>query len=237
MPRPILEICVDDPQGLAVACANGAERIELCAALAVGGLTPAPGLIALARDCGVPCHAMIRPRPGGFVYTPDELRAMQADIAAVQAAGLPGIVTGVSLPDGQLDRDAMARLRDASNGQATVHRAFDLAPDPFAALNMLVDLGFDRILTSGGAATAVAGADRIAALVQAAGGRIEIMPGGAVDTAAVPLLLPLGVDALHASCARMQPEPHHLAPLNLPPQRAMTDGSAVAALARAMAQS
>ncbi|MDO5705425.1 MAG: copper homeostasis protein CutC [Paracoccus sp. (in: a-proteobacteria)] len=232
---PILEICVDDAEGLAVACQNGARRIELCAALAIGGLTPSPGLIARAAGCGVPCHAMIRPRPGGFVYSDDETAVMLGDVAAVQAAGLPGIVTGVSLPDGRLDRAAMARLRDAFAGEATVHRAFDLAPDPFEALELLVDLGFDRVMTSGGAVTALAGAERIGALVCAAAGRIQIMPGGGVDAAAAPVLLALGVDALHASCAAMRDEPHRLAPLNLPPQRAATDGAAVAALARAMA--
>lgn len=231
----VLEICVDDAEGLEVACTNGAERIELCAALAVGGLTPSAGLVGMAARGAVPCHAMIRPRAGGFVCSPVEMAVMLADVAAVRRAGLAGIVAGVTLPEGRLDREAMARLRDAAGPlQATVHRAFDLSPDPFEALELLVDLGFDRILTSGQAATAVDGAGLIGDLVRAAGGRIEIMPGGGVDAAAAPVLLALGVDALHASCAAMRDEPHGLAPLNLAPRRAVTDGAAVAALAAAM---
>lgn len=132
---PVLEVCVDDPEGLSAALEGGAERIELCGALALGGLTPSPGLMAIAARASVPVFAMIRPRAGGFVYTEAEIEVALADIAAVRRAGLAGIVLGVTLPDGRLDRAAISRLRDAADGLPMVlHRAIDVTPDIEEAL-------------------------------------------------------------------------------------------------------
>lgn len=103
MSRIVLEICVDDAAGLAAARAGGADRIELCAALALGGLTPSAGLMAQAAGIGLPVMAMIRPRAGDFVWSPDERAAMLVEIAAARAAGLAGVVIGASLPDGRLE--------------------------------------------------------------------------------------------------------------------------------------
>ena len=120
----LLEVCVDDALGLAEALAGGANRVELCAALAVGGLTPSVGLMALAARCGVPVMAMIRPRTGDFVYSPAEVSVMRADIQAVRQAGLAGVVIGASLTDGRLDPVVLADLMaGAQEMDVTLHRA------------------------------------------------------------------------------------------------------------------
>lgn len=235
--RSILEICIDDPAGLTTAIEGGAERIELCAALALGGLTPAPGLMALAAESGVPVFAMIRPRAGGFVYTAAELAAAEADVAAVRAAGLAGIVFGATRADGRLDRDAVARIRDAARGLPMVlHRAIDVTPDLGEALEDAIDLGFVRVLTSGGAPTAPEGAEAIAALARQAAGRITIMAGGGVDAANAGALLAAGADDLHGSASAPITDPAPLGGLRIAAQRAATDAGRVRALKAAMAE-
>jgi copper homeostasis protein len=200
--RPLLEICVDSAEGLRAAVESGAGRIELCSALALSGLTPSAGLMAIAAAYSTPIHAMIRPRGGDFVHGADELDTMRRDIDAVRRAGLPGVVLGVSRPNGELDGDKLHMLmREASGLGVTLHRAFDIVPDLSAALEMAIDLGFDRILTSGGAATALAGADRIADLVAQASDRIIIMAGAGVTADNVADLIDrTGVNEVHASC-------------------------------------
>lgn len=199
----LLEVCVDDPAGLAAAVEGGADRIELCAALDVGGLTPSPGLMALASRAPVPVYAMIRPRAGAFVFDRDEEAAMVADIEAALTAGLAGVVIGASRNDGSLDTAMLARLKTvAGNAGVTLHRAFDLVPDMEYALEQAIDLGFERILTSGGRKTAIEGADMIARLNDRAGARIRIMPGSGLRPANVENMLRLGVGEVHASCRR-----------------------------------
>ena len=125
-----IEVCVDSAASLSAAVAGGADRVELCAALALGGLTPSAGFMAQAAGYGVPVLAMIRPRAGDFVFSTDEVAQMLTDIAAARAAGLAGVVLGASLPDGRLDRDMLAQLMRAAKGMdCTLHRAFDLTPD------------------------------------------------------------------------------------------------------------
>lgn len=231
MPRTLpLEICVDSPDGLAAAIAGGADRIELCSALALGGLTPGPGMIAAAADCGTPCHAMIRPRDGDFILRPGDLRAMLADIAAVRQAGLAGVVIGVANPDGSLDETALRSLITAADGlEVTLHRVFDLTPDPFAALETAIALGIRRILTSGQAASAPEGLELLGLLVEKAAGRIEIMAGGGVSAELAPLLIAARVDALHSSCSGPDPQHRDSARIGIAPRR-VTD----LALARAL---
>lgn len=198
----IVEVCVDTVEGLAAAIAGGADRIELCSALGVGGLTPSPGFMRHAAGAGVPVMAMIRPRAGGFHYAPDELAVMAGDIAAVRDAGLVGVVLGASLPDGRLDVAALSRLTAAAEGLSlTLHRAFDLVPDWEAALEAAIALGFSRILTSGGAATAVAGIDRLVALQARAAGRIVILPGAGITAETVAALVPMRPVEVHGSCS------------------------------------
>jgi copper homeostasis protein len=198
-----LEVCVDSVASLIAAVSAGAHRIELCAALAVAGLTPSPGLMERAGGCGAPVYAMIRPRPGDFEYSADDLDLMLRDIDASRRAGLDGLVLGVSRPNGELDDTALRRLLDHADGlPCTLHRAFDATPELDVALETAIDLGFERILTSGGAPSAWEGRDRIADLVAQAGARISIMAGAGVTTHnAVDLVRRTGVREVHASCS------------------------------------
>ena len=196
-----LEVCVDTPEGLATAIAAEVDRIELCADLGVGGLTPTPGMLAMAAKAPMPVYAMIRPRQGDFVYGPEDRTVMLGDIAAVRQAGLAGVVLGASRRDRSLDEDTLAVLCGAAEGLGTtLHRAFDLVPDPEAALAIAIRLGFERILTSGGVSDARDGRERLRKLVTSAGGRISIMGGGGVTPANVGnLLRTTGISEVHAS--------------------------------------
>ena len=203
----LLEICVDDAAGLAAALAGGADRIELCSALELGGLTPTPGLMALAARAPIPVRAMVRPRPGDFVFAKGDIEAMLGDIAAIRAAGLSGVVLGASLPDGRLDTATLRVLVAAAEGMATtLHRAVDLVPDMAEAVEQAVALGFDTILTSGGASNVIAGMESIALAYRVAKGRLTIMAGtGVNDVTALQLLARVPLPALHGSCSVMAP--------------------------------
>ncbi|MGA0540430.1 copper homeostasis protein CutC [Neotabrizicola sp. VNH66] len=206
MSRILLEVCVDDAAGIAAAAEGGADRIELCAALALGGLTPSAGLMALAARGPLPALAMIRPRAGDFVWSPDEVEAMEAEIAATRNFGLAGVVIGASRPDGRLDGDVLARLMRAAEGmEVTLHRAVDLTPDPAEAMDLCARLGLRRVLSSGGAATALDGASR---LRQMQGHGATVMPGGGItadNIAALAAEIPL--TEVHASCSSPLPPP------------------------------
>ena len=202
-----LELCVDSIGGLAVAAAAPIARIELCGPLSVGGTTPSAGLIDAARRSPVAVRAMIRPRDGGFVFSAGEAAAMEAEIDAVRAAGLSGVVLGASLPDGSLDAALLHRLcRRAEGLGRTLHRCFDLVPDPAAALEQAIALGFDRVLTSGGAPTAPEGAATLRLLAASAAGRIVVVAGSGVRPGNVGgLLRATGVGEVHASCRAAAP--------------------------------
>jgi copper homeostasis protein len=235
MSRVLLEVCVDDARGLDAAVAGGADRIELCSALESGGLTPSPGLIARAKACPVPVFALIRPRTGNFHYERPLVETMLGDIDAIRSAGLAGVVVGASLPDGRLDVGTLALLLAQATGlSTTLHRAFDLVPDVFEALETAVALGFSRILTSGGEASAFEGRVTIQALVKAAAGRIRILassgirPGMAADLVAFT-----GVGEVHSSCSSPGPalEPRVIA-LGFGSARPQTTDRVVEALRR-----
>lgn len=200
----LLEVCIDTPEGLAAAIAGGANRIELCAALDVGGLTAPPGMMALASKAPIPVYAIIRPRAGNFIYDADNETAMLADIDAARAAGLAGVVIGASRPDMRLDIALLEQLMLQAEGLGvTLHRAFDLVPDPFEALEQAIDLGIERILTSGLKVTGPEGIDLIRQLVERAGDRISILPGGGINLATVERMVrETGVHEVHSSCRR-----------------------------------
>ncbi|WP_457586845.1 copper homeostasis protein CutC [Ensifer canadensis] len=202
-----LEVCVDDADGLAAAVEGGADRIELCAALSVGGLTPTAGLMALAGPPRVPVYVMIRPRPGDFVFGAGDLDMMRRDIDAVRDARLAGVVLGASLTDGQLDAAMLRKLTGHAAGLGlTLHRAFDLVPDFKDAIELAVELGFERILTSGGARSAPQAIEKLAELVALAAGRLSIMPGSGVTLDTVDALLAkLSVSEVHSSCSIREP--------------------------------
>ena len=223
-----LEVCVDSVDGLNAAIAGGADRIELCSSLGLGGLTPGPGLMQVAAEAPIECHAMIRPRPGDFSVTGDDRQAMLADIAAAQRAGLAGVVLGALHSDSSLDEATLKILVDASAAmEKTLHRVFDLTADPVAALEQSVALGFKRILTSGQAAAAPDGAAVLAQLVKQSAQRIEIMAGGGVTLGSVPSLLSIGVDAIHASCSAPAPAQMDCSLIGID-QRRVTDEALVA---------
>lgn len=197
-----LEVCVDTLAGLRIAAAAPIARIELCGPLAVGGTTPSAGVMRVAARMPVPVYAMIRPRDGDFVFDADDEDAMVADIHAARSAGLAGVVLGASLSDGRLDVALLARLSSQCAGLGrTLHRAFDLCPDPFDALESAIELGFERVLTSGCAKSALEGASLLAQLNERAGGRISIMAGAGVTPGNVRELVDAThVTEVHASC-------------------------------------
>jgi copper homeostasis protein len=201
--QPILEICVDNADGLFAALEGGAGRIELCSALSVGGLTPSRGFMDLAGCQDVAVTAMIRPRAGNFIFSSAEVAIMKADIDAARAAGLSGVVIGASHSDGRLDMATLGDLcRHAEGLDLTLHRAFDLTPDKPQALEEAIKLGFSRILTSGGRQTALEGIDMLESLMERANGRITIMPGSGVrPQTAGTLLERMAITELHASCS------------------------------------
>ena len=183
-----VEICLDDVGGARTAETAGAQRVELCAALGLGGLTPSVGFVrsALASVRSIGVQVLVRPRPGDFVLDAADLEIMAADMAAFlalpRASGVDlGFTLGALTPTGAVDETALARLVAAAGGAPlTFHKAFDAVPDRSAALEVLVALGVGRVLTSGGEASARAGAQALAELVQAAAGRIAVMAGGGI---------------------------------------------------------
>ncbi|CDZ25588.1 Copper homeostasis protein CutC [Neorhizobium galegae bv. officinalis] len=161
-------------------------------------------MIALASKAPIPVYAIIRPRAGSFVYDADNEVAMMADIDAVRAAGLAGVVIGASCPDMTLDMPLLRRLMAHARGLGvTLHRAFDLVPDPFEALEQAVELGVERILTSGLKVSGPDGIDMLKMLVERAGDRVSIMPGGGINLATVERVVrETGVHEVHSSCRR-----------------------------------
>jgi copper homeostasis protein len=178
----ICEICVDSVAGVRAAKAAGAQRVELCADLLEGGITPSLGMIRQARKVpGIDLNVMIRPRGGDFLFNEDEFAAMRADIETAKAKGANGVVIGLLTAAAEIDvdrtRDLVALARPLS---VTFHRAFDVAAEPFGALEALIELGVDRVLTSGQEPTVLEGLPLIVELMKRAGDRIVIMPGGGI---------------------------------------------------------
>lgn len=178
----IYEICVDSVAGVRAAKDAGADRVELCADLLEGGITPSRGMIRQARTVGgIGLNVIIRPRGGDFLFDDDEFSVMETDIDTAKEERADGVVIGLLTADGRIDaertRDLIARARPLS---VTFHRAFDMTPNAFEALETLIELGVDRVLTSGQEASVLEGLPRIAELVRRAGDRIVIMPGGGI---------------------------------------------------------
>ncbi|MCP2165020.1 copper homeostasis protein CutC [Goodfellowiella coeruleoviolacea] len=201
-----LELSVDTLAGAVAADALGADRVELCAAAVDGGLTPSRGVVARAvRGCHrAEVHVLIRPRGGDFTYTGDEVAAMVADIADAVEAGAAGVVTGALDAAGRVDRAVLRELVAAARGRpVTFHRAIDVSADPLAALAEVADLGVARVLTSGAATTAEAGAALIAEMVRQAPPGVAIMAcGGIRPHNARAVLAATGVRDLHAAPRR-----------------------------------
>ncbi|WP_022902754.1 copper homeostasis protein CutC [Curtobacterium sp. B8] len=208
-----LEIAVTSPAGAVVAREHGADRVELCVGLELGGLTPSQALVETVHETGIPAHALVRCRPGGFVHDRGELELMEREVRTVLRSGAAGVVVGALRPDRTLDVDALRRFVDAARSvsavaEVTLHRAVDHTADPVRAAAALHDLGFTRVLTSGGASTAVAGAGTITRMVDAAGS-VQVMAGAGVTPADVPALVATGAAAVHLSAKRRAPGSAH----------------------------
>jgi len=227
-----LEIAVTGAAGARVAADGGADRVELCSALELGGVTPSQPLIEATVAVGLPVHVLVRCRPGDFCYDAEEIALMAAEVRAAVAAGAAGVVIGALTDAGELDRTAIRRLADATDGRVeiTLHRAIDQAADPVAAAAQVPALGLTRILTSGGAAGAAAGADTIARMAAA---DIQVMAGGGVRPADIPALAATGIAAVHLSAKKPAPRRATRVPLGAD-THFVTDPETVAAARRAV---
>lgn len=201
----ILEICAGSVQSVVAARDGGAHRVELCSALEIGGITPSSGLISEARQVdGISLHVLIRPRGGDFLYNENEIVCMERDIAVARSRGADGVVIGALTADGDIDIRTCQRLVEAAQGMhVTFHRAFDVCRNPMQALEDIISLGCDRLLTSGQAATALQGIAMLQKLVTASAGRIVIMPGCGVNADnAAHILTASGATEIHASARK-----------------------------------
>jgi copper homeostasis protein len=205
-----LEIAVQDPDGVMAAVRGGADRIELCTALALGGLTPSAALIAVAVAAATPVHVLVRPRPGGFEYSASEELVILDDVRRALDAGARGVVVG-AVRDGRVDATLVARVREAAGAaEVTFHRAFDTLADRNQAVDQLAALGVDRVLTSGGASRAIDALDDLTLLVARADGRVQVMAGAGIDDTTVGAVAATGVAAIHASAKRAVDEAHQI---------------------------
>ena len=198
---PLLEVCVETLPEAIQAALVGAHRLEVCAAMTESGTTPSIGLVeAVLEHVDIPVFVMIRPRGGDFTYDDHELYVMQRDIAAVKRAGAHGVVTGVLESSGVVDSEATKALVEAAAPlPLTFHRAFDLTPELEDSLALLRTIGVRRILTSGGASTALVGAGAIARLARQTGDSLQLIAGGGVRSSHVAELIEVsGVTEVHA---------------------------------------
>ena len=203
---PLLEVCVDSLASARAAIAGGADRLELCSALTVGGLTPYPELLRQIRaESTIPIRCLMRPRGGGFLYTKDEIQMMAAQITALREAGADGFVIGCLDSEGRLDGDAMQPLLDAARGCGlTLHRCIDVSRDPLQTYRDAAACGIDTVLTSGAAANCAAGQAMLARLLKLRDETDgpEVLIGAGVKAEVIRQLrrvLP-GARAFHASC-------------------------------------
>ncbi len=211
----MVEVCVASVEDAVTSAAVGADRVELNAALEVGGLTPSLGTLLEVRSAvSLSVVVMARPRPGGFCYSDAEFRTLRRDADIALDHGADGVAFGVLTPDGRVDVPRCRRVvehvgsRPGGSFQGAVfHRAFDFTPEPLEALETLIDLGIRRVMTSGRQGTALEGADLIAELMRRAAGRIEVLPAGGIQAGNVAeLLARTGCDQVHASLRERRPD-------------------------------
>ena len=199
-----LEVCCGDMQSVLAAKEGGADRIELCQALEVDGLTPSAEMMAEAIGLGIPIQVLIRPREGDFVYDEAEVETMLKEIRLAKRLGANGVVIGALKSDGSIDEETIRRLVSEATGLSiTFHRAFDVCSQPSEALEQIVSLGCHRLLTSGQAPSAEQGIPLIKKLVEQSGGRLIIMPGAGVNQEnARRILSETGAHEIHGSLRR-----------------------------------
>jgi copper homeostasis protein len=203
--KTLLEICAQSYHSAMIAKEAKADRIELCAALEVGGLTPSQALIlAVQRDLALPICVLVRPRAGNFVYTDSEFDIIKNDVIWCRDNGIDGVVVGCLNEKNELDALKMKELARLSYPMEVIcHKAFDRTPSLSDSLEKLISWGYDRVLTSGGAKNAVEGSAELSHLVKQAEGRIEILAGGSVRSEnLVELVRATGVSQVHSSANR-----------------------------------
>jgi copper homeostasis protein len=209
-PEVLVEVCVDSVSSALAAQRGGAARVELCSGLIEGGITPSAGLIEMTRAAAsVALHVMIRPRGGDFCYDPDEFEIMRRDVALAKRLGANGVVFGILNVEGNVDVARSRQLADLARPLAvTFHRAFDMSANLFRALDDVCAAGADRLLTSGGEPTSIAGQETIMQLVSQARGRIIIMPGSGIKPETARALVDhTGVTEIHVGLRSALPSP------------------------------
>lgn len=198
-----LELCTDDLSAIQLAALQGYKRIELCSSIETGGITPGPGLISqTVRNSNIEIHVLLRHRDGDFIYTNNDLPFYLDDMAYVKQVGAKGVVCGCLKQDGSINEDFCRNMAQKAHDldlKITFHRAFDFVPNPAVALEQLIDMGFDRILTSGRKPTALEGLDDIKRWVDLAAGQIEVMAGSGITETNALEIAATGVNALHFS--------------------------------------
>lgn len=213
----LLEVCAGSIESIRAAYQGGAARVELCSALSEDGLTPSIGMMRYAKSFnGLKVHVLIRPRCGDFVYTEDEIRCMEEDIKAAKGIGVDGVVIGALTREGELDIAVCQRLVKASGDMnITFHRAFDVCSNPDEAIEQIIALGCNRLLTSGHEKNAEIGIPMLQRLVNRSAGRLIIMPGCGVNPGnAAKILEACGAEEIHASArstrefGRMETDPY-----------------------------
>ena len=210
MPNPIFEVCVDSVDSAVAAEQGGATRVELCAALLEGGLTPSAGTIAITRaQVSIGLQVMIRPRGGDFLYSDTEFTSMKHDIELAKQLGSNGVVFGLLTAAGDIDSDRTRVLLDlAKPMNVTFHRAFDMTRDPIAALETLIELGINRVLTSGQEVSALEGAELVHGLLVHADDKIIVMPGGGITEQNIKKVLDTtGAKEIHVTGTRTKNSP------------------------------
>jgi copper homeostasis protein len=240
-----IEICVEGVDGLIAAQNAGADRVELCASLIEGGLTPSFGVVSTALSVAtIPFHVIVRPRGGDFLYSEAEHLSMLLDVSMLKDLGVKGVVIGCLTEDGKIDEARMAELVAAARPMSvTCHRAFDMTLDPVEALEALIRCGIDRVLTSGQRSTGIEGIPVLKAAVEQAKGRIIIMGCGELDAGNIASVRDAtGLTELHFAALKTEPSamdyrnPHvgmGGTDLDREYQNTVTDGAAVAATIRA----
>lgn len=208
MSDALLEIAANSVVSACAAQDGGAGRVELCSALELGGLTPSHATIALARErLRIPLYVLIRPRAGNFLYDDSDIETMRRDIETCAMLGCDGVVLGVLDAEGDVDVARCRTLIEAAGHMGvTFHRAFDLAREPYRALEDIVALGCERVLTSGGQSSAIEGARLIRELTTRSAGRLSVMPGAGVQAGNIAALAAAtGASEFHASAKRQLP--------------------------------
>lgn len=237
MTRPLLEIAANSLNSALAAQAGGADRVELCANLGEGGTTPSYGAIAITRDrLQIPLYVLVRPRTGDFCYDADDVMVMLREIEQCVALGCDGVVIGALDVESDIDVSTCHALIAAAGPLGvTFHRAFDMARDRAGALNTIIELGCERVLTSGGEAAALAGTESIAELVSQAGSQLVVMAGAGIDAGNVRTIVERShVHELHASARRLHMSPSNHRNDRLPELNAdwwETDATVVRAMA------